>query len=93
MSQTSLNFDKVGVQETSREAYYSNREAKGRMVQMVVQAVRSGCDNLKAIEMRLGLPQSSVAGRVNDAIRAGLLRYDGEVEFMDRTRKRITLNP
>ena len=89
--QTELSFPRVGVQETSREAYYENREAKGRMVTMIVGAVLVGNDSLKALQIATGLPQSSCAGRVNDAIKAGLLKYDGEVEFMGRRRKRIVL--
>ena len=91
MSQIDISFPRVGVQETSREAYYENREAKGRMVKMVVEAVRNGSNCLKAIEKVTGLPQSSVAGRVNDAIQDKLLRYDGTVEFMGRRRKRIVV--
>jgi len=89
--QIELSFPRVGVQETSREAYYENREAKGRMVTMIVSLVRQGNNNLKSLSIKSGLPMSSCSGRCNDAIKAGLLKYDGEVEFMGRRRKRIVV--
>jgi len=97
--QTELNFG--GVQETSRIAYHENKEGKKRMVEMVVKALKRGyfinrynhipVQTLKALEIATGLPSSSCAGRVNDAIKMGLLKYEGDVVFMGRRRKKIVV--
>ena len=66
-----------------------------------VSGKRSQCDTirrmvhenkgitLKQIEELTGLPQSTVAGRVNDLIKDGLVRYDGIITYGGRSRKRI----
>jgi len=87
MIQTELNFR--GVQETSRIAYHENKEGKKRQMDWIVSLVRSGKNNLLELAMNTGLPQSTVAGRCNDALTAGLLKYEGEVVFMGRRRKKI----
>jgi hypothetical protein len=91
MIQTELNFG--GVQETSRIAYHENKEGKKRQMDRIVSLVRSGKNNLLELARETGLPQSTVAGRVNDAVNGypPVLKYDGEVEFMGRRRKRIVV--
>lgn len=57
----------------------------------VIEAVRQGNNNLKALEQVLELPQSTISGRVNDCIEAGKLMYSDFVQFAGRKRKRIVL--
>jgi len=46
---------------------------------------------LKAVQIATGIEHSSVAGRMSDALRMGLLKYEGEVVFMGRRRKKIVV--
>ena len=48
-------------------------------------------ETLKAVQIATGIEHSSVSGRMNDALRMGLLKYEGEVVFMGRRRKKIVV--
>ena len=48
---------------------------------------RSMC--LKLLEEATGLPQSTVAGRVNDLVKVNKVMYSGTMEYLGRLRKKI----
>lgn len=76
---------------TSLPAYYDNGAGKQRQMDEIRECIRRGRNNLLQIHYALNLPQSTVAGRVNDLIAAKMAKYDGEVVFEGRKRKRIVL--
>lgn len=77
--------------ETSLPAYKDNVEEKGSQLEMIICMVNNGDNTLLELSHDSGLPQSTVAGRVNDAIKLGRLKYDGMVEYSGRKRKKIVL--
>lgn len=81
--------------KTSLPAYKENAEGKeSKKTQVLNELVRLGGNAcLKQIEKALHIPQSSCAGRVNDLIADGRVKYDGIMEFEGRMRKKIVLIP
>lgn len=78
---------------TSLPAYRDKKEEKRSQAQkllLYIQAAQPGTC-LKQLERLIGLPQSTVAGRVNDLIAGQYVMYDGIIEFEGRRRKRITV--
>ena len=79
--------------ETSAPAYYENQAGKQTQADNIYNAIRTfgGFSCLKQLESFTGLPQSTVAGRCNDLIRAEKIKYSGIVFYENRKRKRIVL--
>ncbi len=76
--------------ETSLPAFREGSANKAIQEAKIVALVGGYvCDNLLAISELVGLPQSTVAGRTNDAIRHGTIKYDGFTTYKGRKRKRI----
>lgn len=78
--------------QTSLPSYLEAPQSKQIQMQRIVALVALGASSLKELANKTGLPQSTVAGRTNDAIKAGAIKYDGFVIFENRKRKRIILN-
>lgn len=76
---------------TSLPAYEDNQGEKLSQLEGVISMVNNGSRSLKELANDSGLPQSTIAGRVNDAIRLGRLKYEGFVIFENRKRKKIVL--
>lgn len=57
----------------------------------VVEAIRLGASCLLEISERANMVQSTVAGRVNDAIKAGRIRYEGTTTYRNRLRKKLVI--
>lgn len=76
--------------ETSFPAYKENA-AFNKKVQCdeVLGFIKRGANNLKQIAELTGLPQSTVAARVNDLINEGKAEYSSFTVYDDRKRKRI----
>lgn len=77
---------------TSLPPYLEAPQSKQIQMQRIVALVALGASSLKELAIKTGLPQSTVAGRTNDAIKAGAIKYDGYCTFDNRKRKRIILN-
>jgi DNA-binding Lrp family transcriptional regulator len=75
--------------ETSLPAYHEDKKVQSRLVYV---AIYNGVNSLLAISEHLNLPQSTVAGRVNDLIEEGKVRYDGFTVYKNRKRKKILVN-
>ena len=76
---------------TSLPAYRDNESGKLFQREQIRDCIRRGQNNLLQISYALRLPQSTVSGRVNDLIAAGVAKYDGHVVFEGYKRKRIVL--
>jgi len=87
--QTELNFR--GVQETSRIAYHENKEGKSNMVKLIVSLVSRGFCTILHLEEASGMKPNCVSGRVNDAMKAGLIRYEGTIHYKGMKRKKIVM--
>lgn len=88
MNETNYSF------ETSHPAYTENPVGKQVQQERIFAIVKSRDPNgitLKELEELTGLPQSTVAGRVNDCIEAKQIMYSGTVQYKDRKRKKIVL--
>jgi predicted transcriptional regulator len=76
--------------ETSYPAYRENEASnKTRQCDEVFQFIKRGANNLLQISELTGLPQSTIAARINDLISESKIKYDGFVVYEDRKRKRI----
>jgi DNA-binding Lrp family transcriptional regulator len=75
--------------ETSLPAY---QEPKDIQMVKVFGSIKDGKNCLLAISEELGLPQSTIAGRVNDLIDEGKVKYCGFVIYKNRKRKKILVN-
>jgi len=84
--QTTLDFNNYSY-ATSLPAY--KEPGKDIQARLVMFHVNAGANNLLQLSQIMGLPQSTVAGRVNDCIKDGKLKYEGFIEFEGRKRKRI----
>lgn len=76
--------------DTSLPAYRENQSEKARQLNRIVEIVKRGSTCIRKLAKETGLPDSTVAGRVNDAIKEGLIRYEGRIEYDGRKRKMIT---
>ena len=93
-SQTSIDFKPPSGYsfETSLPAYEEGRETvKARQQEKILDIVMNGAKTIREIAKRTGLPDSTVAGRVNDLIKDQKLEYDGYAEYDGRKRKQIGL--
>lgn len=94
--QTSLDFDKPASGyswDTSYPALKENPVGKALQAEKVYQVIkRLGETCLIQISEQIDMPQSSVAGRVNNLIDAGRVRYcdsDNYIFYKNRLRKKI----
>lgn len=78
---------------TSLPAYQENPSGKKKQSEVLFSAIQSlgGISCLKQLANITGLPQSTVAGRINDLAEEGKVIYDGFVDFEGRKRKRIVI--
>lgn len=74
---------------TSKPAHEENQTGKQIQAARLLHLIGKGINTLKQLEQQSGLPQSTVAGRVNDLIAAGRVRYNGLTEYAGRKRKMI----
>lgn len=75
--------------ETSMPAYKDNPNLKKTQAEELLSLIRKGANNLLQIAELSGLPESTVAGRVNDLIKEHRVKYNGKVVFRNRVRKKI----
>ncbi len=75
--------------ETSLPAFREGSANKAIQEARITSLVSQGVNTLLQLSEVTGLPQSTVAGRCNDAIRHGSIRYDGTVVYKKRLRKKI----
>lgn len=78
--------------QTSLPAYRDNGSEKLIQADLVLAYIGLGKNCLLQIADQMRLPQSTVAGRVNDLIEEGKVKYEGFVIYKDRKRKKIVLN-
>lgn len=78
---------------TSLPAYREHSSVKAIQEARIIGLVSQGFDSLLDISEITGLPQSTVSGRANDAIKHGKLRYCGYVIYKNRKRKRLVMAP
>jgi DNA-binding IclR family transcriptional regulator len=93
-NQTSLDFNKPGYSyETSLPAYEEGRHTvKARQQETILEMIKSsGANTIREIAKLTGLPDSTIAGRLNDLIKSGKVEYKGFVEYDGRKRKEIGL--
>lgn len=76
---------------TSLPAYHENPSEKQTQMLRIKELIQSGHRCLKQLEEATGLPQSTVAARVNGLIDAQMAEYKGEVVYKERKRKKIVL--
>lgn len=76
---------------TSLPAYREATQTKRIQLTRIIALVALGASCLKELAQKTGLPQSTVSGRANDGIKAGVLKYDGFVVYDGRKRKKLTL--
>jgi len=76
--------------ETSLPAYKKGFLSKAKQQSRIVNLVKSGVNTIRQLAEITGLPDSTVSGRISDAINDKQLKYDGFVEYEGRKRKRIT---
>lgn len=74
---------------TSLPAYHEAPDVKKRQAEMIFSFIVNGANNLLQISELVGLPQSTVAGRITDLKNAGKVEYEGFVFYKDRKRKKI----
>jgi hypothetical protein len=74
---------------TSLPAYQDNALIKRRQADDLFLFIKRGANNLLQLSQLSGLPQSTVAGRCNDLLSEGKIKYAGHVIFADRKRKKI----
>lgn len=67
-------------------------EDKTKQRNKVLRVIKAGKKCIKAIAKATGIPDSTVAGRVNDLVKFGVVKYDDFTYFDNRKRKRIILN-
>ena len=76
---------------TSLPAYQDNQINKEIQREIIFAAIKNGFLTLLQLSEKLKLPQSTVAGRVNDLIEANKVCYDGFVVYKNRKRKQINI--
>ena len=77
--------------KTSLPAYRGNKEEKQAQATKVLRAITVGKNCLLQVAEYLNLPQSTIAGRVNDLIEEGRVCYCGFTFYKNRKRKRIAV--
>jgi predicted transcriptional regulator len=78
--------------ETSLPAYEEIKATvKETHCEWILSLIRDGARTIKELAKKTGLPDSSVAGRVNNLIAEGKVEYTGYVEYDGRKRKQIGL--
>jgi len=75
--------------KTSLPAYKSGN--KDVQATLVLNSAKSGAKSLLEISEAIKLPQSTVAGRVNELIDSKQLIYNGFVVYKNRKRKKISV--
>jgi hypothetical protein len=75
--------------DTSLQPYKENQSQKKRQCDEVLRFVKRGANNLLQVSQLTGLPQSTIAGRINDLIEEERVKYEGFTIYSDRKRKRI----
>lgn len=77
---------------TSLPAFKENQALHKRtQCDNVLALIRKGSDNLLQVSQLTGLPQSTIAGRVNDLVNDGRVKYFGQVVYNNRLRKKIII--
>lgn len=78
--------------ETSYPPYKEN-EALNKRTQCdeVLQIIKHGANNLLQISQVTGLPQSTIAARINDLASEKKIEYSGFTVYNNRKRKKIIL--
>lgn len=74
---------------TSLPAYRENPAGKQNQKDVIFSLIPACGTCLKELEHKTGLPQSTVAARMNGLVDDGRVIYDGTYIFENRLRKRI----
>jgi transcriptional antiterminator len=75
---------------TSLPAYKENKADKDSQAERILNfIVLAKYTTLKQLEEVTGLPQSTISGRVSDLIEGEKVRYDGQIVYSGRLRKKI----
>ena len=78
--------------QTSLPAYKENKvNSKERQCEKVLNAIRSGANNLLQISDNTGILQAVVSARISDLINENKVQYLDFVTYKDRKRKKIEL--
>lgn len=78
--------------DTSLPAYKENQAtAKRTQCDKILALIRKGADNLLQLAELSGLPQSTVAARMNDLVEEKKAKYNSKVVYKNRLRKQIEL--
>lgn len=77
--------------QTSMPAYEENKPNKEAQKIIILNLIKNGYVTLLSLSEKTKLPQSTVAGRVNDLIEDRKVKYDGTVIYKNRKRKQIIL--
>jgi len=77
--------------QTSYPSYKDNISEKQRQATLILKHIREGANCLLRLAELTGLPQSTVAGRTNDLIDEGRVKYEDFVIYNNRKRKKIVL--
>lgn len=75
--------------ETSLPAYLDKAEIKRRQQDEMLRFIRKGANNLLQLSILMGIPQSTVSGRMTDLMKEGKTEYNGQVIYNGTRRKRI----
>lgn len=75
--------------ETSLKPYLENQSGKQIQAQKILEAIEKGCCTLIQLSRVVGLPQSTVSGRISDLLKLNKIVYKGVIEFEGRKRKKI----
>lgn len=68
---------------------YQEKNNKELQKEIILTFIKNGYVTLLQLSEKIKLPQSTVAGRVNDLISEGKVFYNGLVEYKNRKRKHI----
>lgn len=74
---------------TSLPTYLDNKEGKAKQRNRIMRLIKRGFNNLKKISKYSGIESSTVAARVNELIKYSQVKYDGNVIYKGRLRKKI----
>lgn len=77
--------------QTSLPSYKESGKEAQRII--ILNLIKKGFVTLLQLSENTGLPQSTVAGRVNDLIDENKVYYSGTVEYKNRKRKMIFIKP
>lgn len=76
---------------TSLPAYLENQTGKQQQKERIMNIIPTDGTCLKELEELTGLPQSTIAGRINDLKDEKKVMYWGFTTYAGRMRKRIVL--